>query len=129
MAVYQAIFIYFCQNIIYFVLLFFVDNLRNLEKKIMTWGKLFFLITWHNLYTSEKLSLCRLKAVKGYLLSYQYFSFPLNPPTYFWRIFLEEWQPCCWKTTFMLHSWCSFSFDNWIIDASSVSRYHSFQSL
>ena len=93
MAVYQAVFIYFCQNIYFFVLLLFIDNLRNLEKKIMTWGKLFFLITWHNLYTSEKLSLCRLKAVKGYLLSYQYFSFPLNPPTYFRRIFLEEWQP------------------------------------
>ena len=41
----------------------------------MTWGNLFLLLTWHNLYTNEKLFLCRLKYVKGYLLSYQYFYF------------------------------------------------------
>ena len=45
-----------------------MENLRNLQKIIMTWGKLFS-ITWHNLYNNEKLALCRLKAVKGYLLS------------------------------------------------------------
>ena len=45
-----------------------------------------------SLYTSEKLSLCRLKAVKYYLLAYQYIFIPPNPPTYFWRIFLES-QP------------------------------------
>ena len=45
-----------------------------------------------SLYTSEKLSLCKLKAVKYYLLAYQYIFIPPNPPTYFWRIFLES-QP------------------------------------
>ena len=58
----------------------------------------FFSITWHNLYTNEKLALCRLKAVKGYLLSDLYF-FPPNPPS----LFLEESQP--WPKTYqnMLH--------------------------
>ena len=48
--------------------MFFRDNLRNFEKIAWLEG-IFFSITWHNLYTNEKLALCSLKAVKGYLLS------------------------------------------------------------
>ena len=92
MPVYQAVFIYFCQNI-YFLFDCPYKTIEELWKNIMTWGKPFFSITCHNLYTNEKLLLCRLKAVKGYLLSDLYFLFPPNPPAYFWRIFLEESQP------------------------------------
>ena len=53
----------------------------------------FFSITLHNSYTNEKLALCRLKTVKGYLLSYLYYFVSSESSSLFLEGFLEESQP------------------------------------
>ena len=77
----------FLSEYIFFVLLIFIENLRNLEKNHDLRLTLYFFVTWHNLYISERLSLCRLKAIKGYLLSHQYFFCPPSPPIFFGSTF------------------------------------------
>ena len=53
---------------------------------------------------SEKLSLCRLKTIRGYLLSYQYFYCPPSPPIVFGNTFHgRTGSPAEYKNTIKRH--------------------------